>query len=322
MFRGILGWIAVVLILAVVLVLAAYLRDINRAYERVRGKSTVISSAYGDIEYTEGGAGPHVLVIHGSGGGYDQGELIVQSFLNDRFHWIAPSRFGYLRSTFRDGATFDDQAHAYAALLDHLGVESVAVVAFSHGGPSALLFAVLYPERVSSLCLVSTGVVAAPTGDQTQASQKGSALTTIYKHDWLYWGMTRLFKKQFMGLMGATDAVIAELTPGQQELVDRIIEEMNPVSPRSAGVGFDNRATLPGDRIVAIQAPTLIFHAVDDTLQPSHNAEFAADTIPGARLVRSERGGHLLMAVEQATIRAAVQEHILDHASKHLSHSP
>ena len=28
------------------------------------------------------------------------------------FRWIAPSRFGYLRSTFRRGSTFDDQAHA------------------------------------------------------------------------------------------------------------------------------------------------------------------------------------------------------------------
>jgi 2-hydroxy-6-oxonona-2,4-dienedioate hydrolase len=322
MFRVIVGCIAIVLIVAVVLVSVAYLRDMNRAYERVRGKSTVISSAYGDIEYTEGGAGPHVLVIHGSGGGYDQGELIVQSFLDNRFHWIAPSRFGYLGSTFHDGATFDDQAHAYAALLDHLGVENVAVVAFSHGGPSALLFAALYPERVSSLTLVSAGVVLPPTEDQGQADQKGNTLTTIYKHDWLYWGLTRLFKKQFMGLMGATDDVIAELTPGQQDLVDRIIEEMNPVSPRSAGVGFDNRAELPGDRIAAIQAPTLIVHAADDTLQPYHNAEFAADTIPGARLVRFERGGHLLMAVEQGTIRAAVQKHILDHASKQLSHNP
>jgi 2-hydroxy-6-oxonona-2,4-dienedioate hydrolase len=316
MFKGILGGIVVVVILAVVLVLATYLRDMNRAYERVRGKSTVISSAYGDIEYTEGGTGPDVLVIHGSGGGYDQGELIVQAFLDNRFHWIAPSRFGYLGSTFHEGATFDDQAHAYAALLDHLGVESVAVVAFSHGGPSALLFAALYPERVSSLTLVSAGVVAASTGDQGGADRKGSTLTTIYKHDWLYWGMTRLFKKQFMGLMGATDDVIAELTPGQQELVDRIIEEMNPVSVRSAGVGFDNRAKLPGDRIAAIQAPTLIFHAADDTLQPYHNAEFAAATIPGARLLRFERGGHLLMAVEQATISGAVQKHILDHVSE------
>ena len=111
-------------------------------------------SPYGDIEYTEGGSGPAVLVIHGSGGGYDQGELLAQAVLGEQFHWIAPSRFGYLRSTFREGATFDDQAHAYAYLLDRLGIRKVAVVALSHGGPSALLFAVLHPERVSSLTLI------------------------------------------------------------------------------------------------------------------------------------------------------------------------
>ncbi len=61
-----------------------------------------------------------MLVIHGSGGGYDQGELLVQAVLGEQFHWIVPSRFGYLRSTFREGATFDDQAQAYAYLLDQL----------------------------------------------------------------------------------------------------------------------------------------------------------------------------------------------------------
>jgi 2-hydroxy-6-oxonona-2,4-dienedioate hydrolase len=138
----------------------------------------------------------------------------------------------------------------------------------------------------------------------------------------LFHFLNKLFKKQFMGLMGATDTVIAELTPEQRVLVNRIIEEMNPVSLRAAGALFDNRAALPGDRIAAIQAPTLIFHATDDTLQRYHNAEFAAATIPGAKLVRFDRGGHLLMAVEQATIRAAVQKHILDHTGKLHQHSP
>lgn len=315
MLRGLLRWSAVGLLGAGGLGVAAYLRDMNRAYRRVRGKGTVISSPYGDIEYSEGGSGAHVLVSHGSGGGYDQGELIAQSFLDDRFRWIAPSRFGYLRSTVPDAATFDDQAHAYAALLDHLGVERAAVMAVSHGGPSALLFAVLYPERVSSLTLISAGVATASSEDQRQADQKGNALVTVYKYDWLYWGLTKLFKKQFISLMGASEAVFAELAPAQKELVNRIIEEMNPVSLRSAGALFDNRATLPGNRIAAIRAPTLIFHATDDTLQRFHNAEFAAATIPGAQLVRFERGGHLLMAVEQATIRVAVQKHILDHVS-------
>ena len=316
MCKGLLGWSAVGLTGAAGLGWSAYRRDINRAYQRVHGKSTVFSSPYGEIEYTEGGAGADVLVSHGSGGGYDQGELIAQSFLDNHFHWIAPSRFGYLRSTFHNGATFDDQAHAYAALLDHLGIERAAVIALSHGGPAALLFAVLHPERVSSVTLISAGVATVPSENQRQANQKGNALATIYKYDWLYWGLTKLFKKQFINLMGASDAVIAELTPTQKELVNRIIDEMNPVSPRSAGALFDNRATLPGDRIAAIHAPTVIFHATDDTLQRFHNAEFAAATILGARLVRFERGGHLLMAIEQIAIREAVQKHILDHSGK------
>ena len=316
MLRRILRWISIGLVAAVVLVSATYLWDINRAYARVQGKSTVIPSPYGDIEYTAGGSGPPVLVIHGSGGGYDQGELIAQAVLDEQFHWIAPSRFGYLDSTFHEGATWDNQAHAYAYLLDQLGVEKVAVVVLSQGGPSALLFAGLYPERVSSLTLISAGVASSTTQDQAQANEKGGMWVTIFKYDPLYWAITKLFNKQLMELMGANEAVIAGLTPQQREMTEQIIDYMNPVSPRSAGAAFDNQATMPNERIAAIQAPTLIFHATDDTLQLYHNAEFAAATIPGARLVRFERGGHLLIFVEQAAIRPAVQEHILNSMSE------
>lgn len=316
MLRRILRWTAIGLILAVALVCAAYLWDMNRAYERVSGKSTVIPSPYGDIEFTEGGSGPDVLVIHGSGGGYDQGELVAQAVLGDQFHWITPSRYGYLRSTYPKNATFDDQAHAYAYLLDQLGIKKVAVVALSHGGPSALLFAVLHPERVSSLTLISCGVASSTSKDQVQANQKGEMLTTIFKHDSLYWLITKLFRRQLMELMGANDEVIANLTSSQRDLVDKVIDYMNPVSLRSAGAAFDNKAVMPNERIAAIRAPTLIFHAKDDTLQLYHNAEFAASTIPGARLVSFERGGHLVMAVEQPIIRAGTQKHILDHMSE------
>jgi 2-hydroxy-6-oxonona-2,4-dienedioate hydrolase len=90
---------------------------------------------------------------------------------------------------------------------------------------------------------------------------------------------------------------------------------MNPVAPRSVGAAFDNTAKMPNERIAAIRAPTLVFHATDDTLQLYHNAEFAAATIPGARLVRFERGGHLLMIVEQAAMRSGAQRFIRDHAN-------
>jgi pimeloyl-ACP methyl ester carboxylesterase len=304
-------------LLALLLVGAlAYFQQIGRDYERISGKSQVLATADGVIEYSQGGAGPSVLVVHGSGGGYDQGELIAQAVLGDAFRWIAPSRFGYLRSTLPDGATFDDQARAYAKLLDHLGVERVAVVALSHGGPSALLFAALYPERVSALVLLSCGVAASSDAYQAQADRKGAMLTTIFRHDPLYWSVSTLFRQPLMKLMGANAEVVAGLSESQRRLVDRVIDEMNPVAPRSAGVAFDNRAAMPNQRITSIRAPTLILHAADDTLQLYRNAEFAAAHIRGARLVRFDRGGHLLIAVEQEQVAKLTRRFIIDHARR------
>jgi pimeloyl-ACP methyl ester carboxylesterase len=310
MRKRILRWTVTGLLVALVVVSAAFFLDMNRAYDRVRAHGIVIPSAYGDIEFTEHGSGPAVLVIHGSGGGYDQGELIAEAVLGDDFHSITPSRFGYLGSSFHAGATWDDQAHAYAYLLDHLGIRQVAVVAMSQGGPSALLFAALHPERVSTLTLISCGVAASSADDQAEANKKGDLLTTIFQHDVLYWMVSKLFKQQLMGLIGAGDEVIARLTPDQRQLFERFIDDMNPVSLRSAGTVFDNKATMPGERIAAITAPTLILHARDDGLQLFHNAMFAAATIPNVKLVSFDKGGHFIIGTEQSAIRAAVLDHI------------
>ncbi len=287
-----------------------YVRDMRMAYARIIGTSDLLSSPLGDIEYAQGGEGPAVLVIHGSGGGFDQGELIARAALSSDMRWIAPSRFGYLRSTFRPGATFDDQAHAYAHLLDHLKLDRVAVVTLSHGGPSALLFALLHPQRVSSLTLLSAGVAASAVQDQQAANSKGNALTTIYQHDWLYWSITHAFRSRFLNLMGASNDVIASLSATQRRLLDEVVDCMNPVVPRAKGVVFDNRAQLPNERIRGIRTPTLVVHARDDSLQLFHNAEFASQNIPGAKLAAFDKGGHVLIAVEQPTIQALVREHI------------
>ena len=298
------------LLAAVALLAARYAADMRAAYARIAAPAERLQSPPGVIEFRRDGSGTPVLVIHGSGGGHDQGELIARAVLGDGMRWIAPSRFGYLGSSLPDGATFDEQAHAYARLLDHLGIERVAVLALSHGGPSALLFAVLHPERVSSLTLLSCGVASAPGDDQAAASRKGDTLTTVFRHDLLYWAVSRFARRQLVALMGADAALLAGLDEGRRRLVDEVIDGMNPVEPRSAGVVFDNRAAMPNARIASIRAPTLVIHATDDGLQLFRNARYAASTIPGARLVAFERGGHLLVAVEQAAVREQVQAFI------------
>jgi 2-hydroxy-6-oxonona-2,4-dienedioate hydrolase len=304
---------ALVLAALVVVVAAMYLRQIGRAYDRIAGQSQVVALGRERIEYLQGGRGSPVLVVHGSGGGFDQGALIAGAVIGDGFRWIAPSRFGYLRSTMPADATFETQADAYARLLDHLGIRRAAVVALSQGGPSALFFALKYPERVQSLVLLSCGVAASTDPQQAVANRSGDMLKTIFKYDLAYWAVSTALRKPLMNLMGASDEVVAGLTPGQLQVVDQVIDFMNPVAPRYPGVELDNRAAMPNARIAAIRAPTLIFHATDDTLQLFRNAEFAAATISGARLQRFERGGHLLIAVEQPRIRAEIQAFIRAH---------
>jgi pimeloyl-ACP methyl ester carboxylesterase len=303
-------------------VFVKYRSSMQAARERLRGKSTVIPSPYGDIEYTEHGAGSDVLVIHGSGGGFDQGELLAQVVLDDQFHRITPSRFGYVRSTFHEGATWDDQAHAYASLLDHLNVQKVGIVGFSAGGASALLFALLHPERVSSLTLISCGGARIPAEESKQAHRQGSALLWIFQRDFPYWAFGRLFKRQFMTLMGVPKAVVASLSPEQQKTIGHFIDDMNPASLRNAGVVFDHTREVPGPRIAGIRVPTLVIHAQDDTLQPYRNAEFFSSTIPGARLLSFQAGGHIAALIEAAAVGSAVQKHILDNAGELHAQAP
>lgn len=302
---------AFVFLLALLALTFSCRHDMQAARERIAGRGQVIASPFGDLEFLEHpGSGPVVLVVHGSGGGFDQGELVAQAVLDEGVRWIAPSRFGYLRSTFRTGATFDDQAHAYAYLLDHLGIDRVAVVALSHGGPSALLFAALHPERVSSLTLLSCGVAATEDPVQSQANRQGDALAWIFGADWRYWALTRFQRGRLLALMGASPVVVAGLDEEARRRIDEVIDFMHPVSLRSAGAAFDNQAAMPNERIAAIRAPTLVVHAKDDTLQLYRHAEFAAANIPGARLVAFERGGHLLLAIEHEAIRAEIRRHL------------
>ena len=285
---------------------------------RVEGRATILASPFGDLEYRVGGGGseesaPWVLLVHGAGGGYDMGELMAEILLGDGFRWIAPSRFGYLGSSVPGDATPDTQADAYAWLLDELGIREVAVVALSAGGASGLLLALRHPERVSSLTLVSAGVTRVGAAEQEAADWKGRMLVRLFSRDFPYWAVTTLFEGRFLELMGVDREVGRGLTPEEGEWVRRLMEGMRPASLRARGAAFDNLAPLPGARIAGITDPTLVIHAEDDRLQLFENARFAKATIPGARLLAFERGGHLVAITEQPTVREAVRGHILDH---------
>src|SRR6266545_2715105 len=76
----------------------SYRRDIHQARERISMGGQIVQTPCGPIEYALAGDGPPVLVVHGAGGGYDQGLEIGEPLVNSGFRVIAMSRFGYLRT--------------------------------------------------------------------------------------------------------------------------------------------------------------------------------------------------------------------------------
>lgn len=71
--RNLLWSTVVAITVTIVLVFTRYRQDVTAARERVAAGSQVVTTPCGTIEYAVKGAGPPLLVVHGAGGGYDQG---------------------------------------------------------------------------------------------------------------------------------------------------------------------------------------------------------------------------------------------------------
>jgi pimeloyl-ACP methyl ester carboxylesterase len=299
-----------VFILLIVLFITIYIQyrgEITAARQRVFEGSQLLVTENGSIEYAVEGEGPAVLVIHGAGGGYDQGMLIGKKALGDGFTFISVSRFGYLRSPFITVSTVENQAALYVELLNHLGVEKVIVVGASAGGPSALQFAHDCPERSSALILLSA--VSMFMGDEIPISTK--VINTIQRSDFLFWAILKIFRTQFSEMVGIPQNLYDELSPEDKKYADNMLDFMNPVSPRRPGnIHEAEIRPLSGEAMGGITVPTIILHAKDDFLVTYDHAEFVYQNIQNAELVSFESGGHALVA-ELSTISVRINDFLI-----------
>jgi pimeloyl-ACP methyl ester carboxylesterase len=285
---------AVVVLVVTSAISSAFQTNMADARQKVLSGSSVLPTDDGEIEYAVQGEGPPVLLLHGSGGGYDQGLLLGKIALVGAFRQIAVSRFGYLRSPVPNDASVVAQAAAYAALLDHLGVDKVIVVAGSGGGPSALQFAHDFPERTSGLVLVSAVSKAIPSGERNGLLI--GIIQAIQRSDFLFWLAAKAFQSQFLELIGLPPDGYRDLAPDEQHLAQQMLDVMHPMSLRRTG-SFREGEQRPLDAVAlgTIAAPTLILHAKDDSLVVYEHAEHAHRSIPQSTLVLFNTGGHGLL---------------------------
>lgn len=227
-----------------------------------------------------------------------------KTYLGEGYTFISVSRFGYLRSPFLPESTVENQAALYANLLDHLGINEVIILGVSAGGPSAIQFAHDYPDRSSALILVSA--VSLFMGDEIPLSTK--IINTIQKSDFAYWLVLKMFRFQFMEMIGISRETYSALSPEDKKFADEMLEFMHPMSPRRPGNIHEAKIRPLSDKAMGeISVPTMVIHAKDDILVGYEHAEFIHQNIKHSEIMSFDSGGHGL-ASELKTINKQIED--------------
>jgi 2-hydroxy-6-oxonona-2,4-dienedioate hydrolase len=287
-----------------------YRADVAAARARVATGSTIVATRAGAMEYAVAGEGPPLLMIHGTGGGFDQGLRFGRRLAEAGYRVIAPSRFGYLRSAMPADASSEAQADAFVDLLDALGIARVPVVGGSAGALSATAFALRHPERCSALVALVPAMYAP---DRSLAPPPGALTEFIIERglrsDLLFWLGLMTAEDAMTGALLATDpALVAAASPDEQARARAILWDILPVSERAEGLLNDarlsgNPAPMP---LADIRVPTLAISTEDDRFDTIAAARFMAADVPGAQLVTWPTGGHIWIG-HDADVATAIE---------------
>jgi pimeloyl-ACP methyl ester carboxylesterase len=100
--------------------------------------------------------GQTVVLLHGRNFPSSYWAPVIKTLTNAGFRVVVPDQIGFGKSTKPEGELhFDTLSRNTIALLDHLGIERVVIVAHSMGGMLAVRIARAYPDRVSRLLLTA-----------------------------------------------------------------------------------------------------------------------------------------------------------------------
>lgn len=286
--------------------MGSYHTEIRRARNRVATGSRLLETPFGQVEYAEAGAGPPVLIIHGAGGGFDQGLDGAQHLVKLGFRVIAISRFGYLRTPLPRDASAAAQADAHAAVLDALQIPRCTVLAVSAGGPSAMQLALRHPDRVAALILMVPAAYAPPAEEsdvpKRMPALAGMLMDVALRSDFLFWLTLRLAPRAMTRvILGTPPALLTNADPVERARVATVLDHILPVAPRRLGLRNDGAVvgTLARYDLERIAVPTLIISARDDLYQTFRGSRYSAEHMPHARFIGYPTGGHLLVGHDE-----------------------
>ena len=329
MLQNIRKLIVAVLVAAVVAMLIAFIQWRNQQIRRLQANSLVVETAQGSIEYALLGKGPAVLILHGTIGGYDQAQIIAEILGTDSYQFIAVSRPGYLRTPLSTGETFEAQAEAYVALLDQIGIDKVAVIAVSGGGPSALQFALRYPERCWGLVMLSANSDVRAGAETTSDSRPPVStrrlpefiLNAIFSDfaSWIIIDLSKLMPRPFLdNLVGIayTDDIMND--PVRFQLYSDMVNSFALLSQRRVGafndgIRFTQFTDYPFENITT---PVLILQGNKDMDSILAQQQYLDNTIPNSTYIEIDGGTHYMILSHQNILARLILGFLKANASR------
>jgi len=296
---------------AIVFAVAATLWRVERNAKRAAGlfpaQGNFIEVAGHPVHYVETGAGPALVLIHGSSGNTRDFTLGLAEKLAQSYRVIIFDRpgLGYTPELAPFDVSVTDQAELLASAAQAIGADKPIVAGQSLGGAIMLAWAVSRPDNIAAA--VSISGVAYPW--------KGNldALTSSLAHPFIGPILSRLVAAWI-----STEYVGKSLneTFKPQKLVTGYAEHIGIpliLRPSSIMANARQRKTLKGDlRMIADQyasltVPIEIVHGDSDTIVPLHvHSKRLAEDVKNANLVTLEGIGHMPQHISHDAVIAAI----------------
>lgn len=247
----------------------------------------------GRIYYETAGTGPALVFAHGLGGNHLSWWQQVPFFQN-RATCVTFSHRGFFPSD--APANQDLYADDLLALIDHLGLDKITIVAQSIGGWTAVNFALTYPDRLCALVLASTSGPIDP-----KQCGAGSALEAWNAHS-----AESLQKGDALGIHPAMGLRGADEQPAMHFLYRAMDELSATLDKNTLRARLGAVRIRPAADLTAIKAPTLWITGAEDVVFPSLVAPLMAAAMPHARHVEIERAGHSVYFERPADFNAVL----------------
>ncbi|MFF4053682.1 alpha/beta fold hydrolase [Streptomyces chartreusis] len=263
-----------------------------------------------EIQINEAGEGHPVLLIHGTGPGATGWSNFAPNIgpLSQRFRVIAVTMPGWGESSPQSVKSGFDQGEAVKQLLDALDIERAAIVGNSMGGGVGIIMTARWPERVSHLITMGSGVWGVNVLSPAGMTEGFKVLVETYQ-DPSPENFKRLVRVMCFDPTFATDELAEQRSKAALSHPEHLRDWLE-----RAKVGLGQEAFMSAaEALPTSSVPALIIHGRDDRTVHWEISLRAMSMIQDSRMVLLNRCGHWAQLEHAAEFNRLVTEFVSNH---------